>query len=69
MDSLLKRVDKIEDQLEPDRGPGLQWPNDDGTFTEVPGCRSLNDPQIALGIARGSAGQDDERPTDDDDRN
>jgi len=49
---LLRRVDRIEKRLEPDKGPWLQWSNPDGTFTEVPGCRSLNDPKIAIGIAR-----------------
>jgi hypothetical protein len=52
MNSLYRRVDRIEAELEPDRGEGLRWPNPDGTFTEVPGCRSLNDPQIAIAIAR-----------------
>jgi hypothetical protein len=52
MNSLSRRVDRIEEQLEPEKGPWLRWPNDDGTFTEVPGCRSLNDPQIAIAIAR-----------------
>ncbi len=43
MNSLSRRVDRIEEQLEPDRGPCLRWPNPDGTFTEIHGCRSLAD--------------------------
>jgi hypothetical protein len=38
MDSLARRLDRIEKQWEPEKGPWLRWPNDDGTFTEVPGC-------------------------------
>jgi hypothetical protein len=52
MNSLSRRVDRIEERLEPEEGPWLRWPNGDGTFSEVPGCRSLNDPQIAIAIAR-----------------
>jgi len=65
MDSLSRRVDRIEEQLEPDKGPWLRWPNPDGTFTEVPGCKSLNDPQIALRVAGLGTGRIAERPTDD----
>lgn len=43
MGNLSKRVDRIEEQLEPNKGPSLLWPSDDGTFTEIPGCRSLLD--------------------------
>lgn len=43
MNSLSRRVDRIEEQLEPNSGPCLRWPNPDGTFIEVPGCRSLAD--------------------------
>lgn len=50
--SLARRVERIEDRLEPEEGPWLRWPNDDGTITEVPGCRSLNDPKIAIAVAR-----------------
>jgi len=51
MNSLSKRIDRIEERLDPDKGPGLHWPNGDGTFTEIPGCLSLNDPKIALRVA------------------
>jgi hypothetical protein len=43
MNSLARRVDRIEERLAPEKGPWLRWPNADGTFTEVPGCRSLAD--------------------------
>jgi hypothetical protein len=43
MGSLTQRVERIEERLKPECGPWLQWPNSDGTFTEAPGCRSLND--------------------------
>ena len=43
MGSLQRRVGRIEEQLEPDDGPGLRWPNPDGTFIEVHGCQSLAD--------------------------
>lgn len=52
MNSLSMRVDRIEGRLEPQEGPRLRWPNDDGTFTEIPGCRSLNDPKIVLALVR-----------------
>ncbi len=52
MSNLSRRVDRIEERLKPDTGPGLRWLNGDGTFMEVPGCRTLNDPKIALTIAR-----------------
>ncbi len=68
MSDLQRRVDRIEEQLEPDKGPGLRWPNDDGTFTEVPGCRSLNDPEIVLRVAGLRPGRIAERLTDDADR-
>ena len=66
--SIESRLKRIEEQLEPDKGPGLQWPNDDGTFTEVPGCRSLNDPEIALRVAGLRPGRIAERLTNDADR-
>jgi hypothetical protein len=68
MNNLSRRVDRIEGQLEADKGACLRWPNGDGTFTEVPGCRSLNDPEIALGVAGRGAGRIGERLTDDADR-
>ncbi len=52
MSNLQKRVKKIEERLEPDAGGCLRWPNPDGTFTEIPGCRSLAD-LCALSLARG----------------
>ena len=67
MDRLSRRVDRIEERLEPEKGVCLRWPNTDGTVTEVPGCRSLNDPQIAIAIARHGAGPIAKRLTDDDD--
>jgi hypothetical protein len=52
MKSLPNRIERIEEQLEPDKGACLRWPNGDGTFIEVPGCRDLNDPRIVIGITR-----------------
>ncbi len=59
MHSLSKRIDRIEELLEPDTGPVLRWPNGDGTLIEVPGCRSLIDLVALVGV---------ERRTDDDRR-
>jgi len=67
MNNLSRHIDRIEEQLEPDNGACLRWPNPDGTFIEVPGCRSLNDPAIALGIAKGNR-EDDWNEDDDADR-
>jgi hypothetical protein len=52
MGRLSRRIDKIEKALEPDAGACLRWPNPDGTFTEIPGCRSLAD-LYAQSLARG----------------
>ncbi|GEM_PF-2491806 len=51
MSSLSRRVDKIQEQLEPENGPVFRWPNRDGTFIEVRGVRSLNDPKLVLRVA------------------
>lgn len=61
MNSLSRRIDKIEERLEPDAGPVLRFPNGDGTFMEVRGVRSLNDPQIALAVARRCRQADEDR--------
>ena len=65
MYSLSKRVDKIEGQLEPDKGACLRFPDGKGAFLEVPGCRDLNDPQIALRVAGLRPGRITEKLTDD----
>jgi hypothetical protein len=49
---LARRVDRIEERLNPDQGPGLRWPNGDGTFTEVRGCVSLADIVAVCSSAR-----------------
>jgi hypothetical protein len=41
--SIEGRLKRIEERLEPEDGPSLRWPNPDGTFTEIPGCRNLLD--------------------------
>lgn len=51
MSSLSKRIDRIAEQLEPENSPVFRWPNADGTFIEVRGVRSLNDPRIVLRVA------------------
>ena len=61
--NLARRVDRIEEQLEADRGPWLRWPNPDGTFTEIRGCRSLVDVAAicrAKGVAKAGAEPTDE---------
>ena len=63
MSNLHRRVDRIEEQLEPDKGVCLRWPNPDGTFTEIHGCRSLADIAAichARGVAKAGAGATDE---------
>jgi len=61
MSSLSKRLDRITERLEPDKGPGLRWPNEDGTFTEIPGCLTLNDPKIAVRVASSAGVRADAR--------
>ena len=61
MNSLHRRVDKIEGRLEPGRGPGIRWHKPDGTFIEVPCGLTLNHPQIALAVARGGRRADEAR--------
>jgi hypothetical protein len=41
--SLARRVERIEDRLEPDKGACLRFPMGDGTFIELPGCRNMQD--------------------------
>ena len=41
MGNLQGRVERIEERLESEEGPGLRWPKPDGTFTEISGCRNL----------------------------
>ena len=60
-----RRLKTIERKLMPGREEKLpiviiKRPNGDGTFTEIPGCWSLNDPQIALGVARAGRRADDD---------
>ena len=49
---LLRRIDKIERALKPEKGEWLKWPCEDGTFVEVPGCRSLVDVAAIVGAGR-----------------
>ncbi len=48
---LLRRVEKIERALEPEKGECFRFPDGDGGFIEVPGHLTLVD-IIALGSAR-----------------
>jgi hypothetical protein len=41
--SIKGRLKRIEERLGPEDGPWLRWPNPNGTFTEIRGCRSLVD--------------------------
>ena len=43
MYSLSRRVDKIEERLEPDKGACLRFPMGDGRFVELPGCGDMQD--------------------------
>ena len=49
---LSRRIEKIEKALKPEKGEWLKWPCPDGSFIEVPGCRTLVD-VYALCAARG----------------
>ena len=40
---LSRRIDKIERRLKPEKGEWLKFPCPDGSFIEVPGCRTLID--------------------------
>jgi len=43
MNKLSRRIDKIERRLEPEKGECLKFPCPDGSFIEVPDCRTLID--------------------------
>jgi transposase InsO family protein len=43
MYSLSRRVGRIEERLEPDKGACLRFPMGDGEFVELPGCRDMQD--------------------------
>jgi len=47
---LSRRVDKIEQKLQPEKGYWLRFPNGKGGFIEVPGCRSIADVAALAGI-------------------
>jgi hypothetical protein len=49
----------IEKALEPEKGEWLKWPCPDGSFIEVPGCRSLADVAALAGIGRNDATVDE----------
>jgi hypothetical protein len=60
--SIEGRLKRIEKRLESEEGPSLRWPNPDGTFTEIHGCRSLADIVAichAKGRERSEANHDD----------
>ena len=53
MNRLSRRIEKIERTLNPDnKGEWLRFPCRDGSFIEVPGCRSLVDVAALIGIGR-----------------
>jgi hypothetical protein len=61
--SIEGRLKRIEKRLESEEGPSLRWPNPDGTFTEIHGCRSLADIAAicrASAVAKAGAGPTDE---------
>jgi hypothetical protein len=59
MNRLSKRIDKIERRLKPEKGEWLKWPCPDGSFIEVPGCRSLVGVAARAGIGRKDAEVDE----------
>ncbi len=53
MNPLTRRVDKIEEQLGPDQDDaGVAIDFGDGTQRRLPPGFTLNDPQVALGVAK-----------------
>ncbi len=59
MRNLKRRVAKIEKALEPEKGEWLKFPCPDGSFIEVPGCRSLVDVMALAGTGSGDAKVDE----------
>ena len=59
MNRLSRRIEKIERRLKPEKGEWLKFPCLDGTFIEVPGCRSLADVAALAGIGRNDASVDE----------
>ena len=58
--ALTNRIKKAEQALEPDnKGEWLKFPCRDGSFVEVPGCRSLVDVVALIGIGRDNATVDE----------
>ena len=49
---LSRRIEKIERVLKPEKGEWLKWPCPDGSFIEVPGCRSLVDVAARAGMRK-----------------
>ena len=43
MRNMARRIEKIERRLEPEKGEWLKFPCPDGSFIEVPGCRTVID--------------------------
>ncbi len=60
MNRLSRRIEKIERALNPDnKDEWLKFPRPDGSFIEVPGCRSLVDVAALIGIGRDNATVDE----------
>lgn len=60
MNRLSRRIEKIERTLNPDnKDEWLKFPCPDGSFIEVPGCRSLVDVAALIGIGRANATVDE----------
>ena len=49
---LSRRIDKIERKLQPEKGDWFKFPDGEGGYIEVPGCRSLIDVIAVAGIGR-----------------
>ena len=47
--NLKRRVEKIEQALEPEKGACLRFPDGQGGFIEAPGCRTLLDVVVRCG--------------------
>ncbi len=53
MKSLARRVDRIEERLEPDKdNAGVTIDLGDGILRRLPSGFTLNNPQVALGVAK-----------------
>jgi hypothetical protein len=49
---LSRRIDKIEEKLEPEKGCSLRFPDGKGGFIELPGRRSIIDILAIVGASK-----------------